>query len=43
MILTFDQAESGYALRTIQYHNKITGKLDKNIPEYVPTRTIMGQ
>jgi hypothetical protein len=43
VILTFDQAESGYALRTIQYHNKITGKLDKNIPEYVPTRAIIGQ
>jgi hypothetical protein len=43
VILTFDQAKSGYALRTVQYHNKITGKLDKNIPESLPTRTIVGQ
>jgi hypothetical protein len=43
VILTFDQAKSGYALRTVQYHNKITGKLDKNIPESLPTRTIEWQ
>jgi len=43
VILTFDQAKSGYELRTVQYHNKITGKLDKNIPESLPTRTIVGQ
>jgi len=43
VILTFDQAKGGYELRTVQYHNKITGKLDKNIPESLPTRTIAGQ
>ena len=43
VILTFDQAKGRYALRTVQYHNKITGKLDKNIPESLPTRTIVGQ
>lgn len=43
VILTFDQYAGGYALRTVQYHNQITEKLDKKIPEYVPTRTIMGQ
>jgi len=41
VILTF--AKGRYALRTVQYHNKITGKLDKNIPESLPTRTIVGQ
>jgi hypothetical protein len=43
VILTFDQDGGGYALRTVQYHNKITQKLDKKVPEYAPTRTIMGQ
>lgn len=43
VVLTFDQDGSGYELRTVQYHSQITGKLDKKVPEYVPTRTIMGQ
>jgi hypothetical protein len=43
VILTFDQNAGSYALRTVQYHNQITRKLDKKVPEYVPTRTIMGQ
>jgi hypothetical protein len=43
VILTFDKLDSGYALRTVQYHYETTNRLDKKVPEYVPTRTIMGQ
>ena len=43
VILTFDRQGSGYSLRTVQFHNQITRKLDKKVPEYAPTRTIMGQ
>ena len=43
VILTFDRRGSGYSLRTVQFHNQITRKLDKKVPEYAPTRTIMGQ
>lgn len=43
VILTFDENAGSYALRTVQYHNQITRKLDKKVPEYAPTRTIMGQ
>ena len=43
VILTFDKWDAGYTLRLVQYHNQITSRLDKKAPEYVPTRTIVGQ
>lgn len=43
VVLTFDKWDSGYTLRLVQYHNQITSRLDKKAPEYVPTRTIVGQ
>lgn len=43
VVLTFDKWDSGYTLRLVQYGNQITSRLDKKAPEYVPTRTIMGQ
>jgi len=43
VILTFDRGAGSYALRTVQFHSQITRRLDKKLPEYAPTRTIMGQ
>ena len=43
VILTFDKWENGYTLRLVQYHSQVTNRLDKKVPEYVPTRTIVGQ
>lgn len=43
VVLTFDKWGNDYSLRTVQYRDKTTRRLDQKVPEYVPTRTIMGQ
>lgn len=43
VVLTFDKWDTGYTLRLVQYHNQVTSRLDSKAPEYVPTRTIIGQ
>lgn len=43
VVLTFDKWANGYTLRLVQYGSQVTNRLDKKAPEYVPTRTIMGQ
>jgi hypothetical protein len=41
-VLTFDTMNDGHALRTVQYGNRITSRLDKPRKEYVPTRIMAG-
>lgn len=43
VVLTFDKWDNGYTLRLVQYHDQVTNRLDQKAPEYVPTRTILGQ
>lgn len=43
LVLSFDHWNNSYALRTIQYQHVITGKLDREVPEFVPETTIKGQ
>jgi hypothetical protein len=43
--LRFDQQNQGYSLRTVQFHNLITSRLDKKAPhsEHNPVRSVEGQ
>jgi hypothetical protein len=43
--LRFDQLGQGYALQSVQYHSRITPRLDKNAPhsEHRPVTAIEGQ
>lgn len=43
VILTFDTLGDGHELRTVQFGNRITTRLDKPQKEYVPTRIMGGQ
>jgi hypothetical protein len=43
IVLTFDNFDGVRALHSVQYLNRITGRLDKPAKEYVPTRIVAGQ
>jgi hypothetical protein len=43
VILTFDAAGDGHALRTVQFGSRITARLDKARKEYTPTRVMGGE
>ena len=43
VVLTFDEGSDAHALRTVQFGNRITARLDRQRKEYTPTRVVSGE
>ena len=43
VVLTFDRNGDAAMLRTVQFGNRITSRLDKPAKEYTPTRIVSGE